>query len=377
MKKHLTFCIALMVTLFANSLCAQNLFPVDSKATKETLTLYRSLLYTQSQRRTFLGQQDALCYGRFWKGDSDRSDIKDVTGSHPAMLGLDFQSLTHENKVYRESETKRLVNVVKDMYRSGGIITFSWHMSNPVNGGSYEWKNNPQLAVNEILPGGRSNATYQSYLRRIGAFLTQCKGLKGEAIPIIFRPFHEFDGDWFWWGKGHASREEFVALWRYTVNYLREDLGVHQLLYAFSPDCKFQNRTEYLAQYPGDDYVDIFGMDNYWDFRSDGANDPAAAMMKMGIVSAVAEEKSKIAALTETGLERITDPNWFTQTLQPILAKWPLAYCMLWRNANDIPTHYYVPTKGHPAAADFKQFCQSADIILLNNSKLIYNSALK
>lgn len=377
MKKQFIFCAVLTMIILGNTLCAQHLFPVDHKATKETVTLYRSLLRTQSQGKVFLGQQDALCYGRYWKGNPDRSDIKEVTGSHPALLGLDFQPLTHEDKAYRESETKRLVKVVKDMYKKGGIITFSWHMANPVNGGSYEWKNNPQLAVKEILPGGRSNAIYQSYLRKIGDFLSQCKGSNEEAIPIIFRPFHEFDGDWFWWGKGHTSPEEFIQLWRYTVGYLREDLGIHQLLYAFSPDCKFQTRADYLAQYPGDDYVDVLGMDNYWDFRPDGANDPSAAALKMEIVSTIAQEKNKIAALTETGLEGITDPKWFTQVLQPIITKLPLAYCMLWRNADDIPTHYYVPTNDHHAAADFKEFCQSHAIILLNNSTLIYNSALK
>ncbi|WP_293880515.1 MULTISPECIES: glycoside hydrolase family 26 protein [unclassified Sphingobacterium] len=376
MKRKVTFYLILFAMLF-NNLLAQSNGPIDRMATSETVALYNYLKAVQSKGKVLLGQQDALCYGRYWRGDSNRSDIKEITGSHPALLGLDFQQLTHEDKGYRESETKRLVKVVKDMYRRGGIITFSWHMSNPVNGGSYEWKSNPQLAVSQILPGGTSNAVYQSYLDRIADFLAQCKGPNGEAIPIIFRPFHEFDGDWFWWGKGHATKEEFVQLWRYTVHYLREELGVHQLLYAFSPDCKFYTRAEYLTQFPGDEYVDILGMDNYWDFRPDGANDPAAAGMKMEIVSALAVEKGKIAALTETGLERITDPNWFTTILQPILTKWPMAYCMLWRNADDIATHYYVPTKDHPAAGDFNKFCQSEHILLLNNSRTFYHAVLK
>ncbi|GAA0881887.1 glycosyl hydrolase [Sphingobacterium siyangense subsp. cladoniae] len=377
MKQTLIFNIVLTVSLLVNCLYAQEHVPMDVKATRETVELYKSLMSIQSKRKVILGQQDALCYGRYWKDEPDRSDIKDVTGSHPALLGLDFQPLTHVEKPYRESETKRLVDQVKEMYQRGGIITFSWHMSNPVNGGTYEWKNNPQLAVKEILPGGKSNGVYQSYLYKIGDFLAQCKGAKGEPIPIIFRPFHEFDGDWFWWGKGHASTEEFVQLWRYTVSFLKDNLGIHHVLYAFSPDCKFQTSSDYLAQYPGDDYVDILGMDNYWDFRPDGANDPAAASLKMGIVSCIAQQKGKIAALTETGLEGITDPKWFTMVLQPMLTKWPLAYCMLWRNSVDIQTHYYVPTEDHPAAEDFKKFCRKDHIILLNDLKLTYNSELK
>jgi len=353
-------------------LYAQHALTADSRATKGTIALYQSLKLAQSQRLMILGQQDALCYGRYWRGDQDRSDVKEVTGSHPAMLGLDFHVLTHKDTEYRRLETARLVRTVKDMYKRGGIITFCWHMANPVNGGSYEWQSNPQLAVREILPGGKANGTYRSYLRRMRDFLRRCNDSGGKPIPIIFRPFHEFDGDWFWWGKGHATADEFIQLWRYTVDYLRNDLKVHQLLFAYSPDCRFQNKSDYMTHYPGDDYVDILGMDNYWDFRPDGANDPAAASLKMSIVSGIAQDRGKIAALTETGLERISDPDWFTQVLQPMLRKSPLAYFMLWRNADDIPAHYYVPTADHPAAADFKAFCRSTDIILLNTLNTIY-----
>jgi mannan endo-1,4-beta-mannosidase len=372
MIKQIVTWFALLIMQTVNLVAAKTILPIDSMATIETVALYNNLIKIQSQRAVILGQQDALRYGRSWQGEKDRSDIKDVAGSHPALLGLDFQVLTHLDSNYRKTETDKLVNAVKDMYQRGGIITFSWHMSNPINDGSYEWKENPQIAVLEMLPGGSANRKYQHYLQLMRDFLRRCTGSKGEAIPIIFRPFHEFDGDWFWWGRGHASASEFIQLWRYTVDYLKNDLDVHQLLYAFSPDCRFQSEEAYLEQYPGDDYVDILGMDNYWDFRPDGANDPIAAMKKLGIVSTIALEKNKLAALTEVGLEQITDLTWFTNVLHPILKKGPLAYCMLWRNAHDIPTHYYVPTTEHPAAHDFGVFCKSKDMILLNDLPLIY-----
>ena len=91
-------------------------------------------------------------------------------------------------------------------------------------------------------------------------------GKNGEQIPVIFRPWHEFDGDWFWWGKKYCTAEQFKELYRFTVTYLRDTCHVHNFLYAFSPDVNFTSEKEYLERYPGDEYVDIIAMDNYWDF---------------------------------------------------------------------------------------------------------------
>ncbi len=92
------------------------------------------------------------------------------------------------------------------------------------------------------------------------------KGKDGTLAPLIFRPFHELDGGWFWWGKPHCTREEFVLLWQFTVSYLRDSLDVHNFIYTFSPDCRFNNEEEYLERYPGDGFADMVGVDNYADF---------------------------------------------------------------------------------------------------------------
>jgi mannan endo-1,4-beta-mannosidase len=73
------------------------------------------------------------------------------------------------------------------------------------------------------------------YLDRVADFFASCRGEHGELIPLIFRPFHEHTGSWFWWGAAHASDEEFIALWRFTVDYLRKERGFSHLLFAFSP----------------------------------------------------------------------------------------------------------------------------------------------
>ena len=75
--------------------------------------------------------------------------------------------------------------------------------------------------VRHILPGGSYHATFKADLKIIADFAHNAKGDDGELIPIIFRPWHEFDGNWFWWGKNHCSVEEFKKLYRFTVTYLQ------------------------------------------------------------------------------------------------------------------------------------------------------------
>ena len=364
----LVFCICFLV---CSKIFSQVL--VDKEATSETKALFLNLKKIQEENKILFGQHDATLYGHSWKGDNDRSDAKDITGSHPALLGLDYMDLTTTDTDRYETAKLQLINAVKSTYKNGGVVTFCWHMSNPANDGSFYWEQNPVNAVSDILPNGTLHEKYKSYLNIAAEVTKEFRGKNGELIPVIFRPFHEFDGDWFWWGKGHCTREEFIDLWKFTVEYMRDSLQIHNFLYAFSPDCKFNTKEEYLDYYPGDEYVDILGFDDYWDFRPDGNNNPALAEQKLKIVSDIALSKGKIAAITETGLEGVTQTDWFTKTLFPILQRNKLAYVMLWRNAHDMPHHHYVPYKGHAAEDDFVKFYKNENIIFENNIPDMYH----
>ena len=200
------------------------------------------------------------------------------------------------------------------------------------------------------------------------------KGSDGKLIPIIFRPFHEMEGGWFWWGRPFRTAEEFKELWRFTVEYLRDNLGVHNFIYAYSTDCKFKTSEEYLTDYPGDKYVDVLGMDDYWDFRPDGANNPTLAAEKVKMISDLAQAKGKLAAMTETGLESIPDSAWFTTKLLPVLrykgAK--LAYVMLWRNDMQMKQHFYAPFPGQISVPDFLKFYKDEYTLFEEDLKGIY-----
>ncbi|MFR9554338.1 MAG: glycosyl hydrolase [Rikenellaceae bacterium] len=359
MKK--LFC-TLLTLLALSATKAQTLKPIDGKATKRTVALYNNL-HQIPQRGILFGQQDATTMGHIWSSDTnDRSDIKEMCGSHPAVIGDDFVGLC-SNDPKKVARTKRsLVNQIVGTYRRGGVTTICWHASNPMiegdNNNTFYWKKAQQRAVEHILPGGKANARYKSWLKNIAECMDEVRDDNGKLIPVIFRPLHEFDGDWFWWGESHCSKEDFVALWRYTVEQLRDEFGVHNILYAFSPDCRFNNEEELLARYPGDEFVDIIAFDEYHDFKPSGDGNPSKALEKSIIVSDVARKRGKIAAMSECGLEGVSDSTWYGQTLLPILKdeRVSFAYVLVWRNSNYSETHYYAPFKGHPAEADFVKF---------------------
>lgn len=362
---------------------------VDSKATAETRALYLNL-QRLSPEHVLFGHQDALAYGVLWEGEDDRSDIRDVVGSHPAVYGWELGNLelgAEEN--LDKVSFQRMRGWMQAAYQRGGVITLSWHMNSPVTGGN-AWDTRP--TVEDIIPGGTHHHQLKAYLDVFVQFNEQLALVdeqgKKHYIPIIFRPWHEHNGDWFWWGKGHTSEADYIALWRFTVNYLRDQKRVHNLLYSFSPDrsrMAIDNiARDYVYGYPGDDYVDIIGLDNYWDLGHP-ANHASAEQQRedfarsLQAIVAIADEKGKVAALTEGGQEALPDPHFWSQTVLPAIKAKQLqrkvAYMMFWRNANrerEGRDHFYVPYEGHASAEDLLIFSRHSLVLFENELPDMY-----
>ena len=378
MKRHFSrasmiFCLLIPVVTCWSQRVMQ---PIDKRATKETANLFYSLSEL-SRNHILFGHQHATEYGHGWYGDSDRSDVKSVTGSHPAVIGVDFSGLTGRPDSSIEATKNSLRKNIAATYNRGGVVTISWHFSNPISGGGFYWKDSVSLpAVKYIIPGKEHHDKYKSILRDLGAFMKSIKGNDGKTVPMIFRPYHEFDGDWFWWGRAHCTPEEFKSLWRFTVSYLRDSMNVHNLLYAFSPDNKFNSTEQFLERYPGDEWVDMVGMDNYGDFGRDGKYNLEAGIKKLKIVSDYARRAGKLAAFTETGLESIPNTTWWTETLLKALKseKMQLAYVLVWRNDSRSPTHYYAPYPGHVSEPDFLNFYKDPYTLFEKDLKGIYKA---
>lgn len=352
---------------------------IDKNATEETKNLYKNLK-TLSIRNILFGHQHALEYGHGWKNEPGKSDVKLVTGSHPAIVGIDFSDFSGQSPVQIEKAKAALRKNVVDTYERGGITTVSWHFNNPASEGGFYWKEGISAASMALIkPGGSHHEQYKVILKTIADFAHSVKAKNGTLSPMIFRPFHEFDGDWFWWGKNHTSREDFIAVWQFTVSYLKDTLDVHNFIYAFSPDRKFNTPAEYLERYPGDEYVDMFGMDDYADFGRDGKYDLDSGFKKLKIISDLGIEKKKLAAFTETGLESIPNPKWWTEVLLKTLKSndLHLAYILVWRNDATSATHYYAPFPGQVSAADFIDFYNNPFTLFEKDLKNIYNSKFK
>lgn len=346
---------------------------IDGKATKETKALFHNLDQLAGKHILF-GHQHATEYGHGWRGDADRSDVKSVTGSHPAVIGVDFSGLSGRPDGEIEKTKEALRKNISETYNRGGITTVAWHFSNPASAGGFYWKDSVSApAVKLIIPGGSHHEKYKKILAVIADLAGSLKGKDGAIVPVIFRPYHEFDGNWFWWGKSHCTPDEFKTLWRFTVAYLRDSLQVHNFIYAFSPDCTFNSEEEFLERYPGDEWVDMVGMDDYADFGRD-RYDLAAGIKKLMIVSDYAKKAGKLAAFTETGLESIPNQTWWTDVLLKTL-KTPglrLSYVLVWRNDTQSPTHYYAPFPGQASEADFIRFYNDPYTLFENDLKNVY-----
>lgn len=358
--------------LMASSSPYDSIQTVDPDASRETKALFANLR-ALAPERTLFGQQDALAYGVHWKEWHQwRSDVSDVSGRFPAVFGWDLSKLGQDRYNIDTVSFKQIQNWMQEVYRQGGINTLSWHFDNFVTGGD-SWDCGERV-VAAILPGGSHHQAYRDKLDLFADFVKELRVgfIFKKDIPIIFRPFHEHTGNWFWWGKNYCTPEEYITLWRFTVEYLRDEKDMHNLLYAYSPDV-FRDRDHYLECYPGDEYVDILGLDDYHDVGRHGRTKDLVKRLR--IIVELAEERGKVAALTETGFERIPQADWWTERLLRAIQSDPvatrIAWLLVWRNARE--DHHYGPYPGHPSAANFVEFSQDPSLIFQDNLNRIYH----
>jgi mannan endo-1,4-beta-mannosidase len=339
---------------------------VDKNISTRTKKLHKKLFYI-SKEGFAVGHQDATSYGIGWKHedypDMIRSDVNEVAGDFPAVFGFDLGHIEINDSMNLDSVSfKTMKTLIIDAHKRGAIITISWHLDNPSSNSS-SWDKTP--AVSDIIKGGKFHNKYELWIERLANYLKSLK-YKGKHIPLIFRPFHEMNGEWFWWGEGNCTSQDYIQLWQETVSLLRDKHKLHHLLYAYSPN-KLPPNDEYLKYYPGDDYVDILGIDIY-DFKN--ADDYIKSMVNdLKLLKEIATQKQKLYAFTETGLEKIPTPNWYSEILYPNIKDTGIAWILFWRNGN--LGHHYMPYKGHSSEEDFKTFESFPKTLFLNDLKTI------
>ena len=360
----------------------------DSGRTARTEQLLENLKALGDSAVYLFGQHDATVYGIGWEADytndstiHSRSDVKSVCNDFPALLSFDLGHIELGDERNLDGVPfSRIRQEIFAHYDRGGMITLSWHLDNPLSGGS-SWvadslRDVETHTVAAILEGGEKHELFLTWLDHVADFLNSLESPYGVRIPILFRPWHEHTGSWFWWGQQHCTAEQYKALWQLTVNRLK-DKGVTNALYAYSPGTEPDgDEARYLERYPGDDIIDLVGLDCYcWAPEADTtqiANYAANLDRNLATVCAIAKQHHKAVALTETGYEGIKTDDWWTSTLAPVLSRHPLSYVLVWRNAHDKPGHFFAPYPGHPSASDFVRFYNAPETLFLRDVNALY-----
>lgn len=344
----------------------------DKNATSETKALYANLWKIKDKGFMF-GHHDDLMYGRYWFGDEGGSDTKAVCGDYPAVFGVDFSSLVDDRYADNDYQNNLRRKCVKEAYDRGMVIVACMHLDNPKTIGSHRgvdydgekkggaWDNSDKTVVKEILrTGSATNLLYQEWMDRLAALAHSLKGSDGKEIPIIFRPYHEHTQSWSWWGSTCTTEQEFIKFWQWTVTYLRDAKGVHNFIYAISPQMDSRKQeSDFLFRWPGDEWVDFIGMDCYHGINY------AVFTANLKAISRVALDKGKPCGVTETGVEGFTKKNYWTEDIYAPASGRKISLLVTWRNkyvgSTESDKHYFSVYPGHPSEEDFVDMYEKDD----------------
>jgi mannan endo-1,4-beta-mannosidase len=331
---------------------------VDSWATGETKALYRSL---QGLGNRFLfGQANAYSISRLNNKNNlpEQSDVKDITGSHPAFVESDFMWYP-DDPAFMQWD----MDALRAGYARGAMIGYCWHLRGRDSGAFYKGGADDDLVTRILANTGGARDWYLGLLDSLVIPVFRDLG-----FPILFRPFHEMSGGWFWWGSDTCTPTEYKQLWRLTVDHIRAS-GVHNVIYVWAAGSNFGAGPHWEPVawnfYPGDAYVDIIGMDAY----DPGIENWFPVSMFVENLEALtdgAAERSKVCALTETGAQDYPDgaaaTYWTRSILNPVKSSTRasrIAYAMTWYNHNWGSGDQWTPYVGIPsveAVEDFMAF---------------------
>lgn len=214
----------------------------NPNASKEATALYDYIVSTEGNA-VITGQQEST-----WMGSADYETdyIYSASGKLPLIKGFDYMNDDFDGVNER---------AVK-WHEKGGIVTVCWHCGSDFSG---EWTDCKETDITDwekaLTPGTEE---YDNLVRGMDKGAEALKELKEKGIPVLWRPFHEFDGDWFWWSRGGS--EGFKKLWQIMYERYTDYHGLDNLIWVLGYSHKMEKVKDW---YPGDEYCDIIGADTY------------------------------------------------------------------------------------------------------------------
>lgn len=258
------------------------------KKAKHSLLVYLKGLSSDTPHGVLSGQWVS---GPSWPAAYDMfvESLEKATGKGVAILGSDYSpaSRTDSNQLLtpptssQEEQSKLTLRLFRH-WQNGGLVTLTWFVDNPWqrSGHGINCSGVPKPcttgSLRELMDLKTQSGRY--FRKSMDDEADKLRRLRELGVVVLFRPFHEMNGNWFWWGvrtQSHPRIDEFVALWRYVHNYFEIDRKLNNLLWVYAPANselayreypRWEGRVQPTAYYyPGAAFVDIVGLSYYHD----------------------------------------------------------------------------------------------------------------
>lgn len=249
--------LSIIILLFFSANCYPQFQPVNPDASPEAKKLL-AYLYSLQGKHTLAGQHN---YNHSLNQYMDT--VKSISGKFPAVWGTDF---------ILNGTTDRGSEIVKEAikkHNDGYIVTLMWHAGRPTDDPPFGWRESIQGELTDaqwkelITPGASLNKRWEAQVDKIASYLSQ---LKDANVPVLWRPYHEMNGVWFWWGDKKGP-EGFQKLWKMMYDRFTKVHKLDNLLWVWNAnaprDIPFDQAYSYAHYFPGTEYVDVLATDVY------------------------------------------------------------------------------------------------------------------
>lgn len=227
--------------------------PVNPSASKEATALL-SYLSDLSGKGMISGQHDYL-----ESPDEFNNKLKNASGQYAVLHGYELGAINNQSEETIAGQRQAVVDSAIKWYKGGGIVAMTFHQNLP--GTSPEWTNvkmNLSQAKFDayVTPGTPQYKALIAELDEVAGYLGE---LRDAGVPVLWRPYHEMNGNWFWWGQ----KDNFAKLWDIVYDRMVNTHKLNNLLWVWNPNAPNEWAEPYSNYYPGASKVDVLAADIY------------------------------------------------------------------------------------------------------------------
>ncbi len=239
--------------------------PINPHASPEARALL-AYIDSISGKGTVTGQHNFPNDGSKW---TDR--VLDLTGKYPGLFGEDFGFSAGEDK---DSVLSRpaMIEELKRQWQNGALIALTWHGVRPTDDEPVTFRDSVQGHLTDyefhqlLTPGTPLYNHWCEQVDIVAGFLRQ---LRDAHVPVLFRPFHEVNGNWFWWGYRPGPDGGSQALYRQLYHRFVDVHRLDNLVWVWNVNAPGGNAGPIADYYPGAKFADVVSMDIYGEFKQD------------------------------------------------------------------------------------------------------------